>query len=160
MKKTIIIVIVVILIIALIIGGTVFMLTRPKKAVLAEEFKTLAEEKGYIVSDTKSQFESYEYIKTAQVAVSGDYTYLIEFYTLSDEENSNSFYNKNKSTFEALKQENSIQTETNGKNYETYSLKSGGKYMYIARVNDTILYINVNEAVEENVKELVKKLGY
>lgn len=160
MKKVIIIVAVVVLIVALVIGGVFFMLTRQKTAVTIEGFKTVAEEKGYTVGDIQNQFSEYEYIEKAQVAVSKDYNYLIEFYVIDSEENAKAFYNNNKVTLEAMKQENSIDTTTSINNYDIYTLKAGGKYMYIARVDNTIVYANVSDSVENNIKEFMKALGY
>ena len=51
-------------------------------------------------------------------------------------------------------------TEESSKEYEKYTLKSNFKYMYLVRVDNTIIQLNANEQDEKAVTEFVNALGY
>lgn len=68
------------------------------------------------------------------------------------------FYKINKAKFE-----NSAATSQvtfNGKNYSSYSITTGGKYKFVERVEKTVIYLNVDKEYKDDVKDLVKELGY
>ena len=45
-------------------------------------------------------------------------------------------------------------------NYSSYTLKTGGYYMYLSRVDNTFLYVKVKDTYQDSVKKMVKELGY
>ena len=45
-------------------------------------------------------------------------------------------------------------------NYNKYTLKANGQYMYLSRIDNTLLYCNVQTKYEKAAKKLIKKLGY
>ena len=45
-------------------------------------------------------------------------------------------------------------------NYNLYSLTSNGDYMYLCRVDNTLLYIDVEDEYKDEVKDIVEELGY
>ena len=66
----------------------------------------------------------------------------------------------NKTTFESYKSNSSTELKTTMGNYETYALTSGGYYMYVSRVDNTLLYLRVDDKYKATVKSLVEELGY
>lgn len=159
MKKSVLIIVVIVAII-LVIGGILFFTSsQTKKALTEEQFKEKVETKGYTIGEIQNDALNNESVKVAQVAISSDYNSMIEFYILNDNEATNQFYNENKEKFHEKKETNEpIENKKN--NYENYSLKANGKYMYIAKIDNTVLQLTVNEAEEQKVMELVKELGY
>lgn len=134
---------------------------KERKSITAEEFLSKMQEKGYIVADVASQFEQYEYVKKAYVAAPNDYKYKIEFYELEDNDGAVMFYNINKAIFESKKGNIvNIETTNNFKNGAKYVLKSNEKYNTITRINNTAMYVSIDEENEKEVKELIKELGY
>ncbi len=164
MKKSIIIVLIIIAIIIAIFGiilVSVFVnLTKEKTPMTASSFKNSMEQKGYIVSDANSQISEYDYIKQVYVAVDSDYSYKIEFYELSDENYAMNFYNTNKSIFESSKGNASAETSAGLKNYSKYTLSSNGKYMVVSRIDNTVVYLNVDDSYKDTVNNLLNELGY
>ena len=136
MKKSMIIGIVAIVAVVLItIGGVVFTkLNKEKPSIDAQTFKTTMEEKGYQLVDAKSQFSEYDYIE--------------KVYLAADRK------------FENSKSSSSIETTVNGKNYSKYTLLSNGKYMVISAINNTAIYVNVEESHKEEVDNILNELGY
>ena len=162
MKKSMIIGIVAIVVVVLItIGGVVFTkLNKEKPSIDAQTFKTTMEEKGYQLADAKSQFSEYDYIEKVYLAADSKFSYQIEFYQLVDNDNANQFYITNMTKFENSKSSSSIETTVNGKNYSKYTLLSNGKYMVISVINNTAIYVNVDESHKEEVDNILNELGY
>lgn len=162
MKKSMIIGIVAIVAVVLItIGGVVFTkLSKEKPSIDAQNFKTTMEEKGYQLADAKSQFSEYDYIEKVYLAADSKFSYQIEFYQLVDNDYANQFYITNMTKFENAKSSSSIETTVNGKNYSKYTLLSNGKYMVISAINNTAIYVNVEESHKEEVDNILNELGY
>ncbi|MCI8345560.1 MAG: hypothetical protein HFJ42_06375 [Clostridia bacterium] len=160
-KKKIIIGIVIILLVAIVLGiGVIKLLNREKKVITASEFVSRMQSKRYITQDVKSQFEEYDYIKEAYVASDRDYSYQIEFYELLDENYATMFYTTNKAIFESYKDNNSIETDVDGKNYSKYTLKVNEQYMLLSKIDNTVIYLKVDIKNKDNINKLIKELGY
>ena len=84
----------------------------------------------------------------------------VEFYVLANENDAQSMYNTNRQTFENSKGNVSGELSTSLGNYASYSLTSGGYYMYISRVDNTLFYAKVESTHQEDVKEIIESLGY
>ena len=160
MKKSVMIIIAVVVIVLIVGGILFFMLSPKKKAVTEEKFIEIAKEKGYNIGEVQKETLNNTNVTSAKIAVSSDYRYLVEFYILNSSETASSFFSECKSNLENSKEEGTIPTEESSKEYEKYTLKSNGKYMYLVRVNNTIVQLNVNEQDEKAVTEFVNALGY
>lgn len=130
-----------------------------KTSITTNEFTTKTKNKNYTITNVKSQYASYEYIKEATVAKSEE-GFQIEFYVLDNKENAMNMFETNQKDFESNKQDNSLETSTAVGNYQKYSLLSNGYYMYICRIDNTLIYARVNETYKNTVKDLIKDLGY
>jgi len=69
-------------------------------------------------------------------------------------------YNTNKSKYESEKANVSSSTTSNMKNYSTYSLNTNGTYKYLSRIDNTLVYVDVDEDYKDDVKEIMKEIGY
>lgn len=134
-------------------------LNKEKTSILADTFSTTMKNKGYVVYNVTSSFAQYEnYMSKAYVAKGNGYQ--IEFYELSTVENAISMYNTNKAKFESQKSNVSSSTTASMNNYSTYSLNTNGKYKYISRIDNTVVYIDVDEQYKDTVKSIMKEIGY
>lgn len=163
MKKALMIlgiIFLVIVIIGIIFFAVTFIsLNKEKGVISAKSFSRKMEDKGYEIYDITNQFAQYEnYIEEAYVAKEDEYQ--IEFYELTDLENAIDMYGTNKLNFERQKGDNSAYVSKDGKNFSTYSLQANGKYKYLSRVENTIIYIDVDEEYKDTIKETIKELGY
>ena len=159
MKKALII----IGIIAVVIVGIVLVvfssLNKEKTPITADTFNTTMESKGYVMTDTTSQFSQYGSLMAKSYAAQKS-GYQIEFYELSNEENAISMYNTNKTKFESQKTNISTSSTVSMNNYATYSLTTNGKYKYVSRINNTLVYVDVDETYKDTVKDIMKEIGY
>ena len=96
----------------------------------------------------------------AYLAISSDYSYQLEFYELLDDAYATAFYNNNKTIFENAKGKVTSETNVNLKNSSKYTLSSNGLYMVVSRINNTVIYLKVNDTYRDTVKDVLKELGY
>jgi len=160
MKKLVIIVTLVMLIIFTIFGVVFMNLNKEKTSITSSEFYNIMSQKGYSLQDANNQFLDYNYIKQVYIALSSDYSYQIEFYEFSDDSYATSFYNNNQSIFESSKGNASAQTNVGLKNYSKYTLSSNGRYMVVSRIDNTVIYVEVDDNYREDIKSILDELGY
>lgn len=156
MKKTVIIAI-----IAVVIIGVVFVnFNKEKTSITSSDFYSIMTQKGYSVQDASSQFLDYNYVKQVYIATTKDYSYQIEFYELLNDSYATSFFNSSKSIFASSKGNASAETSVGLKNYSEYTLSSNGKYMLVSRIDNTVVYVNVDNKYKDTVKTVLNELGY
>ena len=164
MKKPVIIITIIVAVVLVvdIIMGAVFVkvLGKKKTAISASDFKSTMEDKDFYITDAKSQFSGADYIEHVYVAVSEDYGYQVEFYEMTDEDDAVSFFNDNKEIFEDSKGSGSSETSTSLKNYSKYTLSTNGKYKVVSRIDNTVIFLNVDDEYKDEVKDLLNELGY
>lgn len=128
-----------------------------KKAITTNEFSNIAKNNGLEIFDTTDQYAGY--IEEGLIAYKED-EWQIEFYILENDEKAISMFDTNKENFEESKGTSSTELSTTLGNYSTYELKSNGYFMYVARVDNTLLFVHVEDDYEDNVKTIIKELGY
>lgn len=159
MKKALIIIGIIVAI--LVVVGLIVLnsLNVEKEPLTADMFLARMQSKGYTMTDTTVQFSQYgDLMKKSYAAQKSGYQ--IEFYELSTEENAISMYNTNKAKFESQKTNASSSATASMNNYATYALTTNGKYKYVSRIDNTLIYIDVAETYKDTVKDIVKELGY
>lgn len=160
MKKSLKILLIVIIILAVLIGGFVLytILSKNKKPLTSEEFRTTMESNDYTVSDVLSQYSEYDYVKEAYVASTKNFQ--VEFFVLSDDEHALGFYNINKTNFEVLADNYATTTTVNIGNCSRYSLISNNQFMYVSRIGNTVIYVDVPTTYQESVQSILNTIGY
>jgi hypothetical protein len=132
-----------------------------KTVTTTASFKSTMEGKGFTTMSGKDQFPGYEYLNDITVALKEN-SYQIEFFDFTDVDHAVSSYDTNKAKFKKEVEDSSSSSyvETNIGNYSVYTTTVNGKYKYICRVDNTLLYIDVDEKYKDEVKDIVKELGY
>lgn len=133
---------------------------KKKTPITADEFCDKLESKGFVVSDSSYAYSQYKDISESYIAISPDYKYQIEFIVADSTSGATSLYNTNKSKFELGKGGYSKNKSVEMANYATYSLLSNGKYQVISRIDDTLVYVNVDEQYKDDVQSILSELGY
>lgn len=130
-----------------------------KKAITADDFSTIAEKYDCTIIDVMNQYSSYGVVDNALVARNSD-GWQVEFYVLDSENSAASMFNTNQTTFENSKSGTTTESSSNMGNYSTYTLNSGGTYMHLCRVDNTLLFVKVDDTYKDTVEKLIKELGY
>lgn len=159
MKKTTkIVLLIIVLLVVFVLAFTNF--NKEKTSLTTSDFISIMSSKSYSTVDALSQFSEYDYIKEVTIALSGDNTHQIEFYVLEDESYAAQFYNNNRAIFESTKDNMSAETSVSINNYAKYTLSTSGKYNVVSRINNTVIYLSVDESYKDSINELLEELGY
>lgn len=130
-----------------------------KTVITTEHFKSIAQSHNYILTDATNQYASYGYIKEATIA-SIDSDSQVEFYVLDTEENAKYMFTLNKTKFESSKGSASTEKSFELGNHASYTLNSNDSYMYLSRIDNTLIYVNVPSESKDTVKSFVDELKY
>lgn len=128
-----------------------------KTATSTSDFTSTMEGKDFTVQDATDQFEK-DVVEEVTIALNENYQ--IEFYNTPDESKAISAFNHNKGTFESASSSGKVETNVSIGNHSKYTLKSGGQYMVISRIDDTFIYLNVDEKYESEIDDILDDLDY
>ena len=129
-----------------------------KKSITSSEFKNIMEKNGYTISENQEEHD-FDGVDESFLAVKTD-KYQIEFYTFNQEILAEGFFEEKVNEFVSLEDGNNIKTSQQGSNYKTYSITTEDVYAYISRIDDTLLYVNVDKEYKDEVQTSIKELNY
>lgn len=130
-----------------------------KKVKTTGDFLELAGKYELTVSDGMIHYSTYDFFLESHIAKSNN-GWQMEFNVLKDNDSAVTIFETNKELFEKSKADSSTETSVNGSNYNKYGLTTGGYYMYISRVENTFIYLKVEEKYKEEVQNIIKEFGY
>ena len=130
-----------------------------KVAITTENFKSIAQSHNYTIKDVKSQYSEYTYISEATVAGINN-QWRVEFYVLTTETDAKAMFETNRKSFENSKGSVSTEKSINLGNHSLYSVTSNGFYMYLSRIDNTLVYAKVSETYKHTVKDFINELKY
>ena len=160
MKKVIKITLLVSIILVIIIAAIFFVvIDKEKEYMSASEFYDEMEDEGFVMVDVTSQYEAYG-IDEAYLAVKPNQDYQIEFYELGSLGKAENMFETNKENFEDRAGSTRSKTSYGIGNYDVYSLTSNGDFMYLCRVDNTLLYVDVDDRYKDEVREIIDELDY
>lgn len=132
-----------------------------KKAITSEKFTSLASEQGLNTTDlTLEAAATYGYVKSAVFAYNTIGDLQVEFYILENNDKAKSLFNSSKSIVETRKTGSYKDKSVNLANYNIYEISAGGSYVYMSRVDNTLFYAEASDSYKNEIKSLVKKMGY
>ena len=131
-----------------------------KDAVSTADFIKAAEKHGCITEDYTDTESATDEHKALTAAINEKDGWVIGFHEFKEESKAEQYFTMCKKEFLALEQGGSATTSSSGSNFDTYSLSSGGFYMYASRIANTVIYINVPNDCKDAVKAVVEEIGY
>ena len=129
-----------------------------KTALTNDQFIEKMESAGYQIADATEQFEEGA-VEAVTIAFIDD-KYQIEFYVLPSKDSAVASFNSNKSDFEQMKNSGSSTGEVNIGNHNYYGLTTDEGYYVVSRVDNTMIYVNSSAEYKDEIKEVLKVLGY
>ena len=132
--------------------------TIERECIDDEEFSRIMTNEGFIVVNVKDQFAQYNYIEEAYVATNNNYK--IEFYELEEDNYAIDFYETNKKIFEETKSNTSFYLNEDYPESNKYTLTTEKEYKVISRIEDTVVYLNMDKKYKDEANNILKKLGY
>lgn len=163
MEKRVIIKIVIIIIIIILclltIGicfSVVALLQKKKEPLTIDEFTKFMSNNGFFIEHTKDQYGDFNYIEDAYEAVKNEY--IIEFYKCTTVDDAQEFYNYNK---KQVSYNSKKKTTVNiGRSYNKISLVNSTNYICVARIQDTVIYVDADKNYKDEIDKVLKELGY
>ena len=131
-----------------------------KQSASMKDYQKIAESHDYQFFDVSDEFHNNKRInKAGMIATTVWHT---EFYILNNNEQAEEMFITNYDFFTEQKKSSTSYSdiEDYGSNYQTYSLTTNHAYMYISRIDNTLLYIQVPVEYHRKVKSIAKELGY
>ena len=161
-KGTPILIVALIIFLALTVGGIflAFKIASSKTTLTQDQFISKLENKGFLANDDSEQFMQYDYITSVAVASPSDLSYQIQFFTFLDESYAQKFYETNKSTFSRLASSDSPSVRTSGTGFDKFTVTTSNEFMEVSRIQNTCIYLKVDKAYKDDVKNVLKSLGY
>ena len=130
-----------------------------KKEITAEKFKSVAEEKSYLVRDDTDMYLRGSNLVKAYTAVKVDSSYSIEFYEFKDKTTAEGTFNKNVNLIKKDKN-NGVTLESNLFGYSTYKYYSKDVFKYTARIGNTVIYVNTLGKYRTEIEKFIEKINY
>lgn len=130
-----------------------------KESLEASNFKKIMEKKGFSVADqTSNVISQNSAVEISYNAETSDKRYSIEYYAFDGEVSAQGFYAKKQAELGATGSQ--ATTELNVGNYSKYTMIYNGKFAAISRVSNTVVYVNADNNYAEEIKTLLKEIGY
>ncbi len=130
-----------------------------RKPISSDSFKLVGESDDYEITDVTESLNNNKGIMKALVARVKN-KYQVEYYTLDDSEVAQKMYDRNKKRFESQKNDNDKAEIVETDNYSEYKLLTKGKYKLLCKIDNTLVYADVDEQYKDSVVEFAKQLGY
>jgi len=130
-----------------------------KNALSPQEFKSALEAEGFRVINLTSKYEGK--VETALVASNKNYR--IEYYKLNSPDEAQSLFDTKDEIFKktyATEKTRKSKSSVKGKNFITAIYDTQVKYMFVSRVDDTVIDVDINQRYKESAEEVIKKLKY
>lgn len=128
-----------------------------RKALTPEGFSVQMREMNFNVEDYSQHYQGL--LQTALVAT-GDDGIKVEFFVTEDNEQAKNAFEENKLMFEEQKGDVSTEKNSSGTNYSKYELTTNGLYMAVCRIDNTLVFLMVDEALKPRAQEVLETLGY
>ncbi len=140
-----------------------------KTAITSDEFVSMMEGAGYSVFDVTNQAKGMEGIDTVQVALNPDQTYQIEYYKMIDEDwahgtcdtmikSLSSKYNTKIMSLNLTTPHTTVSYYTGkGKDADGNKIEA---YVHISRIDDTFIFVVADSEYRDEIREMIKTLGY
>lgn len=135
-----------------------------KESITASDFESKASARSLVVKNTISSYEGMDHILSSTSAfklteAEDEILWSMDFLVANSSENAARMYQTNVNTFEN-ESDSGIHSSIKAGNYGTYEKISGGKYMYVAYVDSTMIYVNADEQYKDEIKALIEDIGY
>ena len=129
-----------------------------KSKLSPDKFVDKMNEKGFEITNVMNRYRGNDDINNAVVAIKSNYK--IEYFQFIDNEKASYFYENKKSAFSNYDYGTSNKSEVNINNYNKYDLTVNGRYRLISRIDNTVIYLDVEEMYKQDVSSIIEELGY
>ncbi len=161
MKKLskILIGILVFLIIAVIVAFVIFTQISKKEPIDILAFESATLKSGYSFGVDEEIEKTNQAFKNTGFAIDEEDGFQIEFYVMANSNDARQLFEHMKTDLETQNTTSISKTES-GANYTIYSATTETDFLYATRIDNTVLYANVEVDDKDEVKKFIEKIGY
>ncbi len=130
-----------------------------KEPIGADEFEALARSSGYSIQVDENIGNEYD----TRIAIDEKDDYEIVFYTFSDSEQAKNFFESKKSDLDKIASANKgdfSRSYASGSVFEREGVSTSEIYMYVARMENTVIFVNSGIEHKEEIKNFIEEIGY
>ena len=127
--------------------------------LIKNTFIEIAEFNGYVLYNTKKDYDKYDYIKDVYYAFNRENAYLIQFIELENEEYAKKFYEINKKNIEQKIDNSSNIQKGEGKSYSYYRVYSNEEYMLVIQNDNNVLYLDAPMGYLDEINTFLNELN-
>ncbi len=159
-KKIIVVFIILLIILSLIVIIALINLNKGKKVISDSDFINYMEEHGYEVNDVTNKSKKNDDLVKSYTAIDNKTNLQVTYHELSDEKRAKTFYDNYISIFFVPTDKSSSNENINKNNYSKYILSTNDKYICISRVDNTIIYAQVESKDKDTIKTIFDDFSY
>ncbi len=128
-----------------------------KKALSGDEFSNIMKKNNYKVNVSLPE-ESY----IDKVLLASRNNINLEFYIMNNSSNANTFYKNNKQMLVQQKKGKYKDNSKTKNNFESYKLEveNTKQFYYIAKIDNTVLFIQESSKNKKQLEDIIEKLNY
>lgn len=134
-----------------------------KEPISAQSFESTAISSGYTVQIHYYYEEEYDSVDNAFVAIDEQDDYQIAYLIVDSKDGAKEIFQSFKADLENIKDENkgyNHSSEASGSKYEKYELTTKDHFLYIARIENTIILVNAGAEDKAEVETFIKEINY
>lgn len=132
-----------------------------KYPITTTDFISAMESQDFHIKDITDQYAEYEVFTSATLAINSTNKYQIEFYTFVDDNMAKDLYSvTKKNQIEPYEEGSSSNVSVNTDKYSKCAVTANGQYMFISRIDNTMVFVKAPKSYKDEVKKLIDKLGY
>lgn len=143
---------------ATIVVFVIFSLTAKKEPIDILKFESVTIKSGYSFG-VDQEIEKNSAFKNTGFAIDEEDGYQIEFYVLGNSNDARQLFEHMKADLETLNS-TSISTTESRANYAKYSATTETHFLYATRIDNTVLYANVDVDDKDEVEKFIEEIGY
>ena len=135
-----------------------------KTPIDTDAFIEAAKTYGLTPVDITEQYKSSGYVNKGTIAAKSEdgvnILYQIEFYEIDTVDNAESMFAQNKQSFENDQDSANSYSSVNVGNHEHYNITIDGRYKSVRRIENTLIFLNVDVQYKDSVNEFLDTIGY
>jgi len=131
-----------------------------KMPITSNQFSQTMIAANFTVENVTARTQTNGLATSVIVAVKDDGSYQIEFWELTDGEVGKNVYNNNKKQLSKEHSSKAVLSEFNLGNYNYYAFTADGNFHMVTRIDNTMLYCEVDKEYKEEIIDFAEQLGY
>ncbi|MBR5239016.1 MAG: hypothetical protein IKW04_00380 [Clostridia bacterium] len=139
-----------------------FCLFGNKHPVSVENFESIAKDYGYQVAVDRNLESRYDHVQSVRIALDSPDDYQIDLYVLINEDYAKQVFETNKIQLQQLADSSSskVSSSVSVFNYDKYAASTSDSYLYVARIDNTVVFAKTGIEDQSEVEAFINAIGY